>query len=308
MLFAGPLIQPVPQFNIWRKQLFSQVILSGIAAGSIYALVALGFVLIFKATDVVNFAQGEMVMLGAYLGVTCFTILKLPFTAVFPIVVVTTAIFGIFVERVACRPLMKQSVLTIIIATIAVGIMMRSGARLIWGPEVWPFPAIMSRKPVKLGSATITPEGIGIIVMALAVMAVFYLFFKYTKMGKAMRACSQNQVASALMGVSVKGIFSLTWLVSCSLAAVGGILLAPLQPPSPHMGLIAIPAFAAAIIGGFESLPGAVIGGFLVGIIQNLAGFYISSVLKDIIAFLMLIAILMIRPSGLLGKSLKKRV
>ena len=282
--------------------------LSGIAAGSIYALVALGFVLIFKATDVVNFAQGEMVMLGAYLGVTFYTILKLPFLVVFLIVLGITAIFGVFVERVACGPLRKQSVLTVIIATIAVGIMMRSGARLIWGPELWPFPAVMSRNPLKIGSAMITPESLGIIGIALAAMAVFYLFFKYTKMGKAMRACSQNQDASALMGVSVKGIFSLTWGISCGLAATGGILLAPLQAPSPTMGLIAIPAFAAAIIGGFESLPGAVIGGFLVGIIQNLSGYYISSVLKDIVAFLMLIAILMIKPSGLFGKALKKRV
>jgi branched-chain amino acid transport system permease protein len=275
--------------------------LSGIAAGSIYALVALGFVLIFKATDAVNFAQGEMVMLGAYLGVTFFTILKLPFLVVFIIVLGTSLFFGMLVERVACRPLMKQSVLTVIIATIAVGIMMKSGARLIWGPELWPFPAIMSRKPLQIGSALITPESLGVIAIAVAAMAVFYLFFKYSKMGK-------NQDASALMGVNVRGIFSLAWGISCSLAALGGILLAPLQAPSPTMGLIAIPAFAAAIIGGFESLPGAVIGGFLVGIIQNLTGFYISSVLKDIIAFLLLIGILMVKPSGLFGKALRKRV
>ncbi len=288
--------------------MFFQVMLSGIAAGSIYALVALGFVLIFKSTDVVNFAQGEMVMLGAYLGVTFFTILKLPFLVVFIIVLGTSSFFGMLVERVACRPLMKQSVLTVIIATIAVGIMMKSGARLIWGPELWPFPAIMSRKPLQIGSALITPESLGVIAISVAAMAVFYLFFKYSKMGKAMRACSQNQDASALMGVNVRGIFSLAWGISCSLAALGGILLAPLQAPSPTMGLIAIPAFAAAIIGGFESLPGAVIGGFLVGIIQNLSGFYISSVLKDIIAFLLLIGILMVKPSGLFGKALRKRV
>jgi branched-chain amino acid transport system permease protein len=154
----------------------------------------------------------------------------------------------------------------------------------------------------------ITPESLGVTAIAMAAMALFYLFFKYSRMGKAMRACSQNQDASSLMGVSVKGIFSLTWGISSSLAAIGGILLAPLQPPSPTMGLIAIPAFAAAIIGGFESLPGAVIGGFLVGIIQNLAGYYVSSILKDIIAFLMLIAILMVKPSGLFGKALTKRV
>ena len=189
--------------------MFFQVILSGIAAGSIYALVALGFVLIFKSTDAVNFAQGEMVMLGAYLGVTFFTILKLPFLVVFIIVLGASFFFGMLVERVACRPLMKQSVLTVIIATIAVGIMMKSGARLIWGPELWPFPAIMSRKPLQIGSALITPESLGVIAISVAAMAVFYLFFKYSKMGKAMRACSQNLDASALMGVSVRGIFSL---------------------------------------------------------------------------------------------------
>lgn len=288
--------------------MFYQVVVSGIAAGSIYALVALGFVLIYKATDVVNFAQGEMVMFGAYLGVTLYTILKFPFVAVFVIVLISTAIYGILVERAACRPLMKQSVLTVIIATIAVGIMMRSGARLVWGPEPWPYPSIMSRIPVHIGSVVITPESLGITAIAMAAMAVFYLFFKYSKLGKAMRACSQKQNAAALMGVNVKGIFSLTWAVSTSLGALGGILLAPLQPVSPNMGLIAIPAFAAAIIGGFESLPGAVIGGFLVGIIQNLSGFYISTVVKDIIAFLLLIAILMVKPSGLFGKALRKRV
>ncbi len=288
--------------------MLGQLVVSGVAAGAIYALVALGFVVIYKATEVVNFAQGELVMLGAYWAITFHVVLKFPYPGAFALALLGTAAVGILVELTASRPVLKGSVLSVIIATIAVGMILRNAARLIWGPEIWPFPPVLSRTPYALAGLLVTPESLWVAAVTLAFMAGSYLFFTYHRVGKGMRAVSQNRTAAALVGISVKRTFSVAWGLSAILAGVAGILLAPLQPASPTMGLVAIPAFAAAILGGFDSMVGAVVGGFILGIVQNLAGFYISSVFKDIIAFLILIAILIVKPSGLFGGHTAQRV
>ncbi len=288
--------------------MFGQVVVSGMAAGAIYALVAVGFVVIYKATEVVNFAQGELVMLGAYWAITFHVIFRLPYAAAFALALLGTAAVGLLVELAASRPLLKESVLSVIIATIAVGMILRNVARLVWGPELWPFPPVLSRAPFRLVGLLVTPESLWVTGATLGCMAACYLFFAYHRVGKGMRAVSQNRTAAALVGISVRSSFSVAWGISAVLAGVAGVLLAPLQPASPSMGLVAIPAFAAAILGGFDSMAGAVVGGFLLGIVQNLAGFYISSVFKDIIAFLILIAILVVRPAGLFGTHAAQRV
>lgn len=288
--------------------MFWQLVLSGIAAGSVYALVALGLVLIYKSTDVVNFAQGELVMLGAYFAITFHTIFHIPYLPALALALVATMLAGLIVDLVAIRPIQQESILSIIIATIAVGLILRNTARLVWGPELWPFPPMLSRTPFNVAGMLVTPESLGIGAVTLAFMAVYALFFRRHRIGKAMRAVAENRRAAALVGISVKRIFSVAWVMSALLAGLAGLLLAPLQPASPTMGLIAVTAFAAAIVGGFESMTGAVVGGFLLGVIQNLAGFYVSAVLKDTIAFIIVIAVLVVRPAGLLGRQTVRRV
>jgi len=288
--------------------MFAQLVVSGLAAGSVYALVALGLVMIYKATDVVNFAQGELVMLGAYFAITFHVIMGVPYLPAFALALVCSVVAGLLIDLVASRPLRQEPVLSMIIATIAVGLILRNAARLVWGPDLWPFPPMLSRAPLRLGTLLVTPESLGIGVVTLGFMALCALFFRRHRLGKAMRAVAENRRAAALVGVSVKQTSSLAWALSGGLAGLAGVLLAPLQPASPTMGLVAVTAFAAAILGGFESMTGAVVGGFLLGIIQNLVGFYVSPVLKDTIAFLILIAVLVVRPAGLMGRQVVQRV
>lgn len=288
--------------------MFAQLVVSGLAAGSVYALVALGLVLIYKATDVLNFAQGEFVMLGAYYAITLHVIVGMPYLPAFVLAVVCSAVTGVVIDLVASRPLRDEAVLSIIIATIAVGMILRNVALLVWGPGLWPFPPMLPRTPLGFGGLLITPESLGIGAVALGCMALCALFFRRHRLGKAMRAVAENRRAAALVGISVKRISALAWGLSGGLAGLAGVLLAPLQPASPTMGVIGVTAFAAAILGGLESMPGAVLGGFLLGIIQNLVSFYVSPALKDTIAFVILIAVLVVRPAGLLGRQAVRRV
>lgn len=275
-----------------------QLIINGITNGSLYALVALGYVLIYKATNVLNFAQGEMVMIGAYVALAIYTFLKLPYPLVLFFAICIGALLGILIERVVYRPMIGSPLFTIIIATIALGLFLRSTTRLIMGDAVLAFPSFFNPVPKKIFAILISPQNFWIIVITATLMVILYLYFG-TKMGKAMRATQQKIHIAPLVGINVKKIFSLSWAISSALGSATGILLAPLLGVSPDMGGIAIKAFAAAVLGGFTSMPGAIIGGFLLGIIENLAGAFISSALKDITAFAILILVLIIKPTGL---------
>lgn len=284
-----------------------QLIISGLTNGSLYALVALGYVLIYKATSVLNFAQGEMVMLGGYLALISYTFLKLPYPVVFLFTIFMAALAGILIERLVYRPMIKSPIFTIIIATIALGSLLRSSVRVAVGDVVLAFPSFFSPVPLKIGSILISPQNFWIIVLTASFMVILYLYFG-TRMGKAMRATQQKKHIAPLMGINVKKVFSLSWAISSALGGAAGVLMAPLLGVSPDMGTIAIKAFAAAILGGFTSMPGAIVGGFLLGIIENLAGAYISSAMKDITAFVVLILILMIKPTGLFETFLRRKV
>lgn len=287
---------------------FIQLIVSGLVLGAIYALIALGYVIIYKATSVVNFAQGEAVMVGAYIAISVHSLTHLPMPFVFAITIALAALLGIVIDRVAYRRLVGAPVISFIIATLAVGLILRNVVRLIFGPNVYPFPALIANRPLRFGWFVTTPQNLLIVGVAITCMLLLFLYFHYTRWGKAMRAVSQNPTASVLMGISVRKVFTMIWALSAALGALSGVLLAPLLVVNPDMGWIALKAFVVAILGGFHSLPGAVLGGFLLGILENLAGFYIGSAVKDILAYVVLIAILIFRPTGLFAERTGKRV
>ena len=289
-------------------ELIPQLIVSGIAAGALYALVAIGLVLIYKATDIVNFAQGESVTVGAYMGWLFVTEFHMPYFPAIAAVMVASALVGMVVERVAYRPLIKSPPFTVILATLAVGLIIKNVIRLIWHDTPRTISGALSATPLEFGGVLITPERLAIMLTVAVVVTGLMLFFRYAKLGKAMRATAQSQEAAALMGISVSGIFSKTWALGSALGGIAGVLIAPLVGINTELGGVLIPGFVAAIVGGFTSIPGAIVGGIMVGIFENFAGVFISSSFKRVVSFVILLAVLMIRPSGLFGKPVRKQV
>lgn len=285
-----------------------QAVASGITAGSIYALVALAFVLLYKGTRVVNFGQGEQVMLGAYLVLVLNTFLGLPFGLALLGALALAAASGVLIQLLVLRRIEGSPALTKIIATLAIGLILREGTRALLGGNAYPFPFLLSPAPMKVGTVLLTPANLAIVAVALAVMALFSLFFRYARLGKALRAACENRVAASLVGISVPLVFASIWALASVLAAVAGILVAPLVTLTPDMGLVAIKGWVAAVVGGFTSLPGAVLGGIVLGVVETVSGSYVSTALKDAITYLLLIAILIARPSGLLARRVVKKV
>ena len=288
-------------------ELLSQVLISGATLGSLYALVGLGFVVIYRATKVVNFAQGEMMMLGAMLALYFYSDLQLPYFLAFLLAIVLSGVFGAGLERFAYRPLLNAPVLTLILATVAVGQMIRAGVRILRGSEVSRFPSILSAEPFLIAGVAVTPLSLSIVAIAVLLVCAFMLFFRKTRLGKGMEATSENREAAALVGISVNQTFSLVWAISSGLAASAGVLLAPLIIITPEMGTIGIKGFIGAILGGFSIIPGAIAGCFLLGIIENLGGVYIASSMKDVISFVVLVLVLTVKPQGIFGAAEGKR-
>lgn len=288
-------------------ELLSQVLISGVTLGSLYALVGLGFVVIYRATKVVNFAQGEMMMLGAMLALYFHSDLQLPYVVAFLLTVLLSGLFGAALERIAYRPLLNAPVVTLILATVAVGQMIKAAVRILRGSEVSRFPSILPATPFTIAGVSVTPLSLSIIAISILLVCAFMLFFRKTKLGKGMEATSENRDAALLVGISINRTFSLVWAISSGLAAAAGILLAPLIIITPEMGTIGIKGFIGAILGGFSSIPGAIAGCFLLGVIENLGGVYIASSMKDVISFFVLILVLAVRPQGLFVADIGKR-
>ena len=287
--------------------LASQVV-SGLATGCVYALIALGFVLIFKATDVVNFAQGEFVMASGFMSYTLLIGLGLPYGLVLVATIVLSGLMGVVLERVVVRPIMDAPIFSIVIATIGASIVLRSSAGIVYGYDVLPLPTIFSKDPIRLGFLRFTAMDVGVIGSSLVIMVGLYLFFKLTKTGMAMRATAQSQTAARLMGVSVKRIFSLTWAISAAIGGVAGVLIAPIIYLDPNLGFIGVKAFAGAILGGFGSIPGAIVGGMLLGVIENLSGYFFNAGIKQVSTYILLILVLVIRPAGFFGAAPVRKV
>jgi branched-chain amino acid transport system permease protein len=288
--------------------MIGQIALNSLALGSVYALTALGYVIIFRASDVVNFAQGEMMMLGAMLALMLYRDLHLGYVEALVGSVLICMGVGALVERIAFRPIADAPHFTILLATIAVGQIIRSAARIVFGQEVSSYPGLWSTDPIGVLGLRTTALNLGITTITVAVLVGFTLVFSFTRVGWAMKSVAQNRRGAAIVGVNVSSVNAKVWALAGGLAAMAGVLLAPLIIINPDMGVIGNKGFIAAILGGFTSLPGAVVGGLLLAFVENLIGVYVSSAFKDAIVFVLLVMVLLVRPTGLFGRRSIKRV
>ncbi len=285
-----------------------QLLVNGVSMGCIYGLVALGFILIFNATGVVNFAQGEFVMLGAFVAVTALTQWGLPLLPGLAAVALAVAAAGWLFQRLAYQPIRDKPLLAIIICTAMVGAFMRSGALLVWGPYPLPLSSVLPDRLLVLGRVVLPLQNLVIVVLTGVLLLGLWGFFFRTAWGLRLRATAQDFDTARLMGIHVGRAVTATWVLGALLGAAAGLLLAPLWNASPEMGgAVALKAFAACIIGGFGSVPGAVLGGVLVGLVEILAAAYLSSAYKDAITFLIMIAFLVFLPRGLFGERVAEK-
>ncbi len=281
--------------------MLAQVLVSSITAGAVYALIALGFVLIHKGTGVVHFGYGDQVTFGAYLVLIAQVIVGLPFWLSVLAAVLLSVLLGGVIYGGFMWPLRNASLLARIIASLALGTVLREFLRAYMGPNAWPFPFLLSPTAVSIGGILVVPANLAIVGVSLGILGVLFLLFEKTIYGKAIMAECDNRIGASLVGVRVSSVFLAVWVLASVLATLAGILVAPLLTLSPDMGLIGIKGFTAAVLGGFNSLLGAVIGGIALGILEALAGTYISSALKDMISYSILIVVILVRPQGLLG-------
>ena len=285
-----------------------QLISSGITVGSIYALVGLGFTIIYNASDVVNFAQGEFVMIGG-ISSAFFVATGVPIILAILLSLLLTILVGLALNQFAIKPAKGASVVTTIIITIGASIFLRGVALLIWGKDFYSLPAFSGENPIHIGSATILPQNLWVIgVAAILVVAVLW-FFNHTLLGKAVLACSCNRTAAQLVGINIGVMLLLSYGLSAMLGALAGVLIVPVTFTSYDAGvMLGLKGFSAAILGGIGNPLGAVIGGILLGLLESFGAGFISSGYKDALAFAIILLVLFIRPSGLMGKTTQERV
>lgn len=289
---------------------FLQLVISGIALGCIYGLIALGFVLIYKATETVSFAQGDLMMLGAFGGMVCMTVLGFPFWLSVLSALVSMSLMGLLIERALIRPILGQPAFSIVMLTIGVGYVARGLITMLpgIGTDTHVLPVPYKDALLNLGGLIIPVEQLVVMVFTALLCAALFALFRYTKLGIAMQASSQNQLAAYYMGIPVKRLNGLVWALAALMAAIAGLLLAPITFVHANMGFIGLKAFPAAVVGGFSSLPGAIVGGMIIGVVESLAGFYLPEGFKDIAAYVVVLIMLMVMPNGLFGERLRKKV
>lgn len=285
-----------------------QLLISGISQGCVYGLIALGFVLIYKATEMVNFAQGDMMMLGAFVAFTFANLMELPFLWVVLATLASMAIFGAVMERVLLRPMIGKPHFSVLMLTIGLGFIIRAVSGAVWGNEPKALYTPFSGGVFKLGDLIIGYENLAIVLGTALLCLILFLFFRYSRLGIAMQAASQNQLAAYYVGIPVKRIYSMVWALAAMISATAGILVAPVSLIDPMMGFIGIKAFAAAIVGGFGSLPGAIVGGLIIGIVEQLAGLYLPPGFSDTSAYVILLVMLLARPEGIFATMQRKKV
>lgn len=283
--------------------------LSGLALGSIYALLALAMVLVHKATDVINFAQGEMAMFTTFVAWVLLSRFGLPLPLVFLLGVPIGLLFGAAIQRVFIRPLAGAPPVNVLIVTIGLWVVINSLAGWIWGYDPYTFPSLLPAEPLEFFGMRTSMNSLAIIAVTLLTLVVLYVFFEYTREGTAMRAVSMNPWAARLMGIRVEAVATLSWAVAGAIGAIAGMLVAPVTFLDFEMMVsLLVKAFAGALLGGFNSLPGAVAGGVLIGVLESLFGAYVSTAFKDSFAFLLILCVLMFKPTGLFGISGPKKV
>jgi len=287
-----------------------QLLVSGVAQGCIYGLIALGFVLIYKATETVSFAQGELMMLGAFLGLALMAGLGFPFWLAVLAAVAAMALLGIALEFAIIRPILGQPAFSIVMLTIGIGYVARGAITMIpnLGTETHTLPVPFRNEIVRLGELVVAVEQLAVIGATAALCALLYLMFRFSKLGIAMQAASQNQLAAYYMGIPVKRLNGLVWGLAAAVAAIAGLLLAPITFVHANMGFIGLKAFPAAVVGGFGSLPGAIVGGLVIGVVESMSGFFLPEGFKDVAAYVVVLLMLAIAPNGLFGERLAKKV
>jgi branched-chain amino acid transport system permease protein len=286
-------------------EFFVQLLITGIVLGSIYALVALGFVLIYKSTGVINFAQGEFLMLGAYICLQMVVGYHLNFWVSFLLTLIVCGIIGLMIERLFLRPMIGEPIISIIMLTIGLSSVLRAVMQLFWGTQTKVFPQIFSETPIHLTShIAISEVYIYSIIFASIFLGIFTMFFKFNRNGIAMRATADDQQAAMSMGISIKKIFALAWCIAAVVSAVGGILIGNINGINVSLSFYGLKVFPVVILGGLDSIGGAIVGGLIIGILENLCGGYLDPIMpgiKEVAPFIVLVVILMIKPYGLFG-------
>jgi len=291
---------------------FLQVLVSGFVVGGIYSLVALGFVLIYKSSDAINFAQGEFLLIGAYVSLTLIAAYHVPLIPALLLSLVFCALLGFAIERLVLRPFIGEPVISMIMATIGLSSLLGGIVHIIWGTQTRVFPPLFGSDSVQLGTVVISPIYLWSLLIIALLLVIFTLFFKYSKMGIAMRATADDQQAALSMGISVKRVFAVTWAIAAVVAAVGGFLLGNINGVNASLAVIGLKVLPVALLGGLDSIPGAIIAGFIIGVLESLASGYLAPIfnvnLKEVVPFIILVLVLMFKPYGLFGKKEIERV
>lgn len=291
---------------------FISYLINGVSLGSVYAIIALGYTMVYGIAKMLNFAHGDVIMVGGYIVFTAVSTMGLPPMVSILIAVIVCTSLGMMIERIAYKPLRQASKLAVLITAIGVSYFLQNVALLIYGANTKAFSSVVTIDPIKLanGKLTISGETIVTIIACIVIMIVLSIFIKYSKTGRAMLAVSEDKGAAQLMGVNVNSTIAITFAIGSALAAVAGVLLCSSYPSlTPYTGAMpGIKAFVAAVFGGIGSIPGAFIGGILLGVIEILGKAYISSQLSDAIVFAVLIIVLLVKPTGILGKNIQEKV
>lgn len=287
--------------------MFSQIVIGGFATGCIYAVVGLGFTLVYRTLRMVNFAQGQVFMAGAFLGLAIAQNVPLPTPLLLAAVGASAFVLGLLLERFVFRRLYHNHEV-FIVGSIGLGIMLMNGIRILY-PEPVPFPKVFGSEVIQIGTARIQETSVWVVVCTIALVVLLHVLFTYTRTGRALRAVAADSEMAGSVGVNVSRSIGLTFGLSFAVAAIAGVLIGPLYFVSFDMGeMVGLKAFSAAVFGGINSIPGTILGGVVIGILENLAGGYISSAYKDLVAFVILLAMLIWRPSGLLGRETPVKV
>ena len=291
---------------------FLQLMVTGLVVGSMYALVALGFVLIYKSSRVINFAQGELVLVGAYVCLILTATYRVPFLLAFAITMAVAILLGLAIERLFLRPMIGEPVLSIIMLTIGLSSLLKGLVEFIWGTETRVYPPIFPSKPVEFGGIVVSQVYLWSFILSAIFLVTFSLFFKFTKSGIAMRAAADDEDAALSMGISIKKIYGMAWAIAALVAGVGGIIIGNINGVNVSLSAIGLNVFPVVILGGLDSIPGAIVGGLVIGILENLAGGYLDPFfgggVKEIFPFLILVLVLMVKPYGLFGLERIERV
>ena len=289
--------------------MLAQLVVAGVAQGVLYALVALSMTMLYRATTVVNFGHGDLVMGGAFVVYVLVVYLHLPYLAGALVAVAVLFGVGLAIHRGLMRRIMTGPHLAIAMMALAVGYALRGGVRMLWGREVLPFPRIFPDRAWSIGDVVVTSDNLIVSGAVLGLMAVLVIVFNVTRLGRLLQAVFQSQRGAALIGLNVDAVHGIVWGAGAALAAVGGVLLAPITLLYPDMGVwVLVRGFAAMTLGGFGSLPGAVLGGLILGVVELVAGTYLSTAFIDISAYVVVTAVLLLRPEGLFGRQVVVRV